>query len=131
MSGTPRFLKLEEVVEFHAEEIRCSGGSAEIRDFKALESAVGAPKVSWGGKLLMDIFAMAATYAASIAFNHPFVDGNKMTAAAAALTFLYLNGYDIEESYDEELADKILDLVVKKISKDDIAAYFRKSGREI
>jgi death-on-curing protein len=57
----------------------------------------------------MDIFEMAATYLNSIAINHPFMDGNKRTALASSLTFLFMNGYEIEESYDEELADKTLD----------------------
>ncbi|NBC67033.1 MAG: type II toxin-antitoxin system death-on-curing family toxin [Bacteroidetes bacterium] len=39
--------------------------------------------------------------------RHRFVDGNKRTALASALTFLYLNGYEVEESYDLELADLV------------------------
>jgi death-on-curing protein len=35
----------------------------------------------------------------SIAINHPFLDGNKRTALASSLTFLFMNGYEIEESY--------------------------------
>lgn len=57
--------------------------------------------------------------------RHPFVDGNKRTALASALTFLYLNGYTVEESYNEELADLVLNFVTKKISKEEIAEYFR------
>ena len=59
----------------------------------------------------------------SIAFNHPFLDGNKRTASASGLTFLYLNGYTLNESYDEELADKVLDLITKKISKEEFTVY--------
>lgn len=49
--------------------------------------------------------------------RHPFVDGNSRTALASALTFLYLNGYTVEESYDEELADLVLNFVTKKSQK--------------
>ena len=34
----------------------------------------------------------------SLANNHPFLDGNKRIAFAAAHTFLLVNGYDLEVS---------------------------------
>ncbi|WP_445326689.1 type II toxin-antitoxin system death-on-curing family toxin [Sphingobium sp. AN641] len=37
--------------------------------------------------------ADSAAYAYGIARNHPFVDGNKRTAAVVGETFLTLNGY--------------------------------------
>jgi death-on-curing protein len=131
MNDAPHFLDLDDALDFHAEEIKRGGGSLEIRDIKALKSALGAPQASFGGGYLMDIFEMAATYVNSIAGNHPFLDGNKRTAAAAALTFLYINGYEIDEAYDDELADKIIDLLAKKISKVDLAHYFKTHSRAI
>lgn len=109
MKLSPRFLSISEILEIHTAEIKAAGGAAGIRDIKLLESAAGAVKAAFGGKYLMDIFEMAATYVNSVVFNHPFVAGNKRTAAASALTFLYLNGFELEESYNEELADVIID----------------------
>ncbi len=40
-----------------------------------------------------DVFTLAATYAHALTSNHPFVDGNKRTAFAAAGVFLELNGF--------------------------------------
>jgi death-on-curing protein len=131
MKEIPRFLEISEVLKFHAEEIKRSGGAKEIRDIKALESASGAPQASFGGKFLMDLFEMAATYVNSICSNHPFLDGNKRTAAVSALVFLFFNGYELNETYDEELADKILDLVNKRSSKNDLAQYFEKNCAKI
>jgi death on curing protein len=130
MTFIPRFLAIDEVLEIHAGEIARSGGAPEMRDVKALESALGAPMASFGGGYLMDLFEMAATYVQSIAVNHPFLDGNKRTAAASALTFLLLNGYEVEEEYDEELADKVLGLLAKRTTKDDFAVYFRQHCHE-
>ncbi len=79
----------------------------------------------------MDIFGMAATYVNSLAFNHPFVDGNKRTALAAALTFLFLNGYEVEDDHDEELADKVLELLAKTLSKDGFAEHFKVRAKSI
>jgi len=119
------FLSIEDILYFHAEEIKAAGGAEEIRDLMALESAIGAPHASFGGSHLMDLFEMAATYVNSIIMNHPFMDGNKRTAAASALTFLFINGYTINEHYEEELADMILKLTIKVIQKNDLAQYFK------
>ena len=73
----------------------------------------------------MDIFEMGITYITSLVFNHPFIDGNKRTALASALTFFYLNGYEFEESYEEEMADKILKLIQHEIQKEDLVEYFK------
>ncbi|CAN5270595.1 hypothetical protein BH23BAC3_BH23BAC3_01680 [soil metagenome] len=70
---------------------------------------------------------MAATYISCLAVRHPFVDGNKRTALASALTFLYVNGYSIEESNEVDLANLIIDFLTKKISKDDVESHLRSS----
>jgi death-on-curing protein len=131
MNGNPRFLLLDEVLFFHEQEMKRSASSLAIRDIKALEAALAGPKASFSGKYLMDIFEMAASYAFSICFNHPFLDGNKRTAALSAVSFLYLNGYEYREAYKEELADKILALVKKQIDKKDLASYFRRQSTAI
>jgi death-on-curing protein len=128
MKGGPRFLELDEVLFFHEQEMRRSEGAFGIRDIKALESAIAAPKATFSGKYLMNLFEMTATYINSICFNHPFLDGNKRTAALSAVVFLYLNGYEYTEGYEEELADKIIALVTKRINKKDLAFYFRKQS---
>ena len=38
----------------------------------------------------------AAAFMESLANNHPFLDGNKRVAFAAAHTFLLINGFDLE-----------------------------------
>ena len=48
----------------------------------------------------MNLFEMAATYVESVCIHHPFLDGNKRTGTACAVTFLYLNGYELHEKYD-------------------------------
>jgi len=74
---------------------------------------------------------MVATYINSIALNHPFIDGNKRTALATALTFLFINGYEINEQNDFELADKTLDLIARKITKSDLAQHLKSRSIEI
>lgn len=117
----PSFLNLEDILFIHSQEIEISGGEPNIRDEEGIKACVDAPKASFDGEYLHDLFGMAASYIACLATPHPFVDGNKRTALASALTFLYLNGCEIEESYDEELADLVLDFVTKKVSKEEVA----------
>jgi death on curing protein len=56
---------------------------------------------------------MAAAYITCLTRRHPFVDGNKRTALASALTFLFLNRSSLEETYDEQLADLVIGFVTK------------------
>ena len=131
MSRDPRFLSLNEVIEIHEKEILAAGGLSGIRDKKNLESAVAAPQASFDADYLMDIFEMAATYLNSIALNHPFLDGNKRTALASSLSFLFMNGYEIDEKYNEELADLTLDLINERISKAGLTDFLRSRCKEI
>ena len=48
---------------------------------------------------------MAAGYLYHIVQNHPFLDGNKRTGAAAAIIFLDVNGVEIEAD-EEGLVDR-------------------------
>ena len=128
--GEPCFISLEDALFFHEEEINRAGGADGIRNLKALEAALEAPKACFSGKFLMNLCEMAATYVESICTHHPFLDGNKRTGTVCALTFLYLNGYEVHEKYDEELADKVLALVTHEIDKSNLSNYFRdRSGK--
>lgn len=87
----PFFLEPAEVVELHDEALHRYGGAAGIRDLGGLISAVTAPKNHWhysGG----DLFDLAAVLLIHLARNHPFVDGNKRSAAASAIALLAING---------------------------------------
>ena len=119
----PVFLNLEEVLAFHADQIKRYGGSPGIRDLNMLQSALAAPAASFGGAYLHeDIFMMAAAYLFHIAENHPFVDGNKRTETAAMLTFLAVNGYKVTAGVDE-LEKLVLSVAEGKVGKPEIASF--------
>lgn len=102
---SPRFLTLSEVLEFHEDLIREFGGKPGIRDLGLAESALAMPRAGADDEFFHAFpFEMAAAYLYHLAQNHPFVDGNKRTAFAAALTFLELNGYPVMGG-EEELED--------------------------
>ena len=79
----------------HDEQLAEHGGARGVRDRGMLESAMARPLnlVAYGDP---DAADLAASYAYGIARNHPFVDGNKRTAAVACETFVMLNGAVLE-----------------------------------
>lgn len=107
----------------HAEQLAEHGGGEGVRDAGLLESAMARPHnlASYGDP---DVAALAAAYAYGIARNHPFVDGNKRTAAVISETFLMLNGHALTAS-DAELVVAILALAAGELSEEELADWFR------
>ncbi len=112
------------VEAIHAEQLRLHGGAAGLRDEGMLESALARPlqKESYGTP---DLFELAAAYLFDIVKNHPFVDGNKRTALAAADLFLVFIGYSLEVENEEELIQFVLVVAAGEIDEDGAAAFFR------
>lgn len=97
-----RFLSVDDVLAIHDDTIRHEGGQGGLRDAGLLESAVLMPQQQFGGEYLHPgLPEMAAAYLFHIAQNHAFYDGNKRTAALAALVFLDVNGVDALPPPDE------------------------------
>ncbi len=87
-----QFLSVEDVLALHEDTIRREGGHAGIRAPGLLESAVLMPQQQFGGvHLHRGLAEQASAYLFHICQNHPFLDGNKRTAALAALVFLTVN----------------------------------------
>jgi death-on-curing protein len=96
-----RYLTVGEVASINEVE----AGPNQLVDFGLLESAVLRPQQTIGGQeAYPDIYEKAAALMHSLARNHPFLDGNKRTAAASMIVFLKLNGYDFHASQDELVA---------------------------
>ena len=119
------FLDISEIMEIYASQIKLYGGEHGIRDVALLESAVAMPQSGFGSEYLhKDIYDMAAACLYHIVQNHPFVDGNKRTGAAAALVFLATNGILIHSDQDE-FEQMVLEVANGNFQKPKIAAYFR------
>jgi death-on-curing protein len=117
----PRWLEVDIVLDFHAEQLALFGGPDGIRDRGLLESALAPPINNFGyGK--SDIAALAAAYGFGIARNHPFIDGNKRTALASMIVFLGLNKIDLD-ARQEEAAAIVLSLAAGEITEDVLARW--------
>src|SRR5437667_10718837 len=82
------YLTVAEVLAMHTDQIERYGGSHGVRDQGLLEAALYRPQTGY----YQDLIEEAAALWESLAQNHPFIDGNKRTAFAAAHTFLAING---------------------------------------
>ncbi|WP_339376812.1 type II toxin-antitoxin system death-on-curing family toxin [Nostoc sp. 106C] len=97
---TPRFLSNFQVIKIHERQIETFGGTAGIKDEGLLDSALAQRQATFGGELLHPtIYEQAAAYLYHLAMNHAFIDGNKRTAFAVMDTFITLNGYSLNLSY--------------------------------
>ena len=123
--GTPLFLDLDQVIRLHGELIERYGGIDGTRDIGLLHSAIAMPQASYGGDYLhADIYEMAAAYLYHIVQDHPFLDGNKRTGAAAAIVFLAINGTEVDAD-EEGLVALTLSVADGKCGKKEIAEFFR------
>lgn len=117
------FHSFDFVLAMHSEQLRLHGGAAGVRDDGMLESALNRPlqKQAYGEP---DLCELAAAYLFGIAKNHPFVDGNKRTALAAADLFLYFNGLELQADSDD-LIQFVLMVAAGEIDEDGATAFFR------
>lgn len=113
------------VLAIHERQLAEHGGTGGVRDEGLLESALARPQQLHAyGRPEPDLADLAAALAYGLARNHPFVDGNKRTAAVACETFLELNGATLEAD-DLELYPLYLELAEGKLSERDFAAWLR------
>ncbi len=127
----PEFPTLDEVLAIHAEQIERYGGTEGVRDHGLLASALAMPAATYGGQFLhANLFEMAAAYLFHLCKNHPFVDGNKRTALAACLAFLWLNDLEVVADPDE-IADLVLGVADGSVGKAQVAVYLEERARQL
>jgi death-on-curing protein len=111
----PVWLNREDCLAIHEMMLAQYGGLAGVRDEGLLASALARPMnlFAYGSPTLPE---MAASYAAGIILNHPFLDGNKRTGFVLAATFLELNGLKFTAT-EESVVEKTLGLASGGLSQ--------------
>ena len=114
----PIWLNREDCLAIHEMMLAQYGGLAGVRDEGLLESALAKPQhlLAYTSPTLTE---MAASYAAGIILNHPFLDGNKRTGFMLAATFLEVNGMEFTAT-EESVIEQTLALASGKLKQ---AAY--------
>jgi death on curing protein len=91
------------------------GVELRVADYGLLDAAVARPQATaFGVDAYPDRFTKAAALLQSLARNHALVDGNKRTAWAAAWTFLYINGVELNPEFDVDDAEIFMNAVATK-----------------
>jgi death-on-curing protein len=118
-----RWISAEVALAGHAEQLAEHGGGEGVRDHGLFESAMARPRnlAAYGDP---DAAALAASYAFGLARNHPFVDGNKRTAAVVMEAFLNANGFELRAN-DAEIVVTILALAAGELGEEELAQWLR------
>jgi len=112
------------VVELvHEEQLAEHGGAGGLRDAGLLDSALAKAKnlAAYGEP---DAADLAAAYGFGLAKNHPFIDGNKRTAAVLTRLFLLLNGQDLVVT-EAEVVVTFLALAAGELTEAELATWVR------
>jgi len=121
----PVWLQPRLVLALHDMLIAEHGGPSGIRDENLLDSALARP-VNLFNYEHPALPILAASYAAGIVGNHPFIDGNKRTGFAAAATFLDRNGVELTAS-ETQAAQMTIDLATRDISEEEYAVWLNEN----
>jgi len=108
----------------HTDQIREHGGLLGLRDETSLESALARPQHQWRYNPRRDLASLGAAYAFGLTQNHPYNDGNKRVALVAMLTFLAINGQDIDAEEDDVLTT-MLTLAAGRLTESELASWLR------
>ncbi len=92
----------EKVLLLHKLIVSETGGCADLRDIGLLDSALESAYATFDGK---DLYPTKEEKAAKIGYsliaNHAFVDGNKRIGMYVMLTFLEVNGIQMDVTDDD------------------------------
>jgi death on curing protein len=97
------YLTVADVLGLHPILLQRYGGAPGVRDPGALEAALFRPQTGYYEDIVMEASALLE----SLAINHPFVDGNKRVAFAAADVFLRINGWRLKRAPMQIYAEMI------------------------
>ena len=119
----PRWISKTFLLAIHGRLLAEHGGASGLRDDGLLESALASPRNRFEYED-GDVFDLAAAYAFAITRNHPFVDGNKRAAFAAAGIFLELTGHRLVAS-EVDAVGAVLALSRGQIDAEGFAGWLR------
>ena len=105
--------------------IESSGGSAGVRDFGLLDSAIESAYQTFGGvELYPTKEEKGARLGYNLVSNHAFVDGNKRIGLLVMLSFLAINGINLKYT-DDELIEIGLSLADGKMKYDELLNWIK------
>jgi death-on-curing protein len=122
----PVWLDRTDALAIHEMVLSQHGGLAGVRDEGLLESALAKPQNLFA-YAKPSLSGLAASYAAGIVLNHPFLDGNKRTGFMLAATFLELNGRSFNAT-EESVVQNTLGLASDKLKEAGYAVWLKENS---
>jgi death-on-curing protein len=122
----PVWLDRTDALAIHEMVLSQHGGLAGVRDEGLLESALAKPQNLFA-YAKPSLSGLAASYAAGIVLNHPFLDGNKRTGFMLAATFLELNGRSFDAT-EESVVQNTLGLASGKLKEAGYAVWLKENS---
>jgi death-on-curing protein len=120
----PAWLSRVVVDAIHNDQIREHGGLPGLRDENALESALARARQKWHYDDDADLATLAAAHGFGLVKNHPYRDGNKRIGFLAIVTFLGINGRELQAT-DAEVVAEIVALADSRVSEPQLADWIR------
>lgn len=109
----------------HDRQLAEHGGGSGVRDEGLLDSALARPQQLFSyDDPPPDLADLAASLAYGLARNHPFIDGNKRTAAVVCEVFIELNSGKLQAD-DIELYPQYIGLAEGSLTEKDFAEWLR------
>ncbi len=100
-------------------------GAGPVRDLGLLDSAAHRPRAAFAGEeAYPSVPGKAAALMHSLVGNHALVDGNKRLGLLAAVTFLRINGFDLDLT-DDEAFDLTMAVAEGRLDADGIVPLLR------
>jgi death-on-curing protein len=125
----PVWLDRTDCLAIHEMMLAQHGGLAGVRDEGLLASTLTKPQNRFV-YAPVTLPELAASYAAGILLNHPFLDGNQRTGFMLAATFLELNGLNFTAS-EESVVEKTLALAAGELKEPDYADWLAGNSRKV
>ena len=124
----PVWVNREECLAIHEMMLAQHGGLAGVRDDGLLDSALSKPRNlhAYGSPSRPEL---AASYAAGIILNHPFLDGNKRTGFMIAAVFLEVNGFTLTAT-EESVVENTLALAAGRLKQSGYASWLKANSRK-
>jgi len=122
----PKWIGSEALRILHAQQLERFGGMGGFVDENVVESALARPRNLNAYQEDVDLADLGASYLCGLAQKQGFADGNKRTAVAATLVFLYINGKPLHVP-PPELYRIAMDAATDRIAEKEVAAYLREN----
>ena len=116
---------IETIENLHKIVVEYSGGSAGVRVYGLLDSAINSIYQTFmGQELYPTIIEKGARLGYNLISNHAFVDGNKRIGILTMLTFLKVNGIELNYT-DDDLIYLGLSKAKKSISYENLVDWLK------